>query len=60
MNQVMQYYQKRYNLEIIEEDGEIKDIYHIVNGNKIKMVKEENRWVCKDGNYVLCIPNICN
>ena len=58
MKEIMKYYQKRYNLEIVENDGVIEEIYHIVDDKKLKMNKENNKWICKDGNYVFFIPDI--
>ena len=58
MNAAMRHYQKRYNLDIIERDGIIEEIYFTRNDKKLKMNKEDGKWICKDDRFVFSIPDI--
>jgi hypothetical protein len=58
MTNIMKQYIKRYSLEAEIKDDEVVNLYYFHNGKKLKMEKEDKRWVCKDERFIFAIPNI--
>jgi hypothetical protein len=58
MTIVMKYYEKRYDLEIVEKDGKIESIIYPHKDEKLKMVLEGKYWRASLGKFTVALPNI--
>ena len=58
MTSSMEHFKKKYDLEIVEEDGEIISIHYPKDGGKVELKLEEDgsAWVAKQDNFYLWIP----
>ena len=56
MNRKYEHFKKRYNLEIVEKDGEIVEIYAITQEGKLPYTKEKDGWMLKQTNSVMFLP----
>jgi len=54
----MEYYIKRYGLEVVEKDGKIESVHIDHKGEMLEMKLENNKWILKADKFVLMFPNI--